>query len=148
VNERVALDAARMTWERFVSPRGAIVFLRVEGNCLEDMVWGHMDVNVALRIQQELDVLRHAHGVSRGFHHWANAPTYDTDYRQSWMDWLERQKGNLLEAHFVTQSKFVKLGLSVANMAYSRIKFRVHSEESTYLEARKPYMSDVPMPKP
>src|SRR5262245_32808307 len=94
-----------------------------------------------LSSQQELDALRRAHGEFRGFHYWANAPSYDSDYRQLWMEWLKRQNGALKETHFLTTSPLVKMGLSVANIAYSQIRFGVHGDEASYLDARRPYMS-------
>ncbi|APR85698.1 Hypothetical protein A7982_11047 [Minicystis rosea] len=121
---------------------------RTEGNCLENVIWGHMDAPIAVRLQREFDALRRAHGEFRGFHHWANAPSYDTDYRQSWMDWLSDQNGALVETHFLTSSRIVKMGLSVANIAYSQIRFGVHENEESYLRARAPYMTRAIIPKP
>ncbi len=137
-----------MKWERFVSPRGTTVFNRTDGNCLENVIWGHMDVAIATRLKTEFNALRSAHGEFRGFHYWAHAPNYDSDFRQSWMEWLAQQNGALKETHFLTTSRLVKMGLSVANIAYAQIKFGVHGEEASYVEARDPFMSRVSIPSP
>jgi hypothetical protein len=137
-----------MTWTRVESPSGAKVFFRVERNSLENVIVGHMDLDVALRLQREFDRVREAHGTFRGFHYWSHAPSYDTDYRRSWVEWLTRQNGALVETHFLTSSRLVRMGLAVANIAYPRIQFVVHRHESTYAIARRPYMSDVEMPTP
>lgn len=137
-----------MKWERFTSPRGTVVFFRTESNCLENVIWGHMDLPVATRLQAEFDALRRAHGEFRGFHYWPHAPSYDSDYRHSWMEWLGKQNGALKETHFFTSSRLVKMGLSVANIAYSQIRFGVHDAADSYLAARQPYMSRVAIPSP
>jgi hypothetical protein len=137
-----------MIWERFTTPRGTVVFFRTQQNCLENVIWGHMDTASAVRLQQEFDALREKFGDFRGFHHWANVPNYDTECRVSWVNWLRRQSGALKETHFLTRSPLVRMGLSVANIAFSEIKFVVHSDESAYVEARRPFMSRIAIPTP
>ena len=134
------------TWRTFVSPKGSRVFFRVVGHALENVIYGNMDVGIAIRLQSEFDVVERVHGKFVGFHYWHHAPTYDTAYRASWMAWLEQKKGTLKETHFLTKSRIVRMGLAVANIAYSHTTFVVHAEEPSYVEQRRRFMPDAPIP--
>ena len=135
-----------MAWDHFTSAKGTQVFFRVDGASLENVIYGHMDISVAVRLQAEFDVVERAHGRFVGFHYWLHAPSYDSDYRALWIKWLGEKKGTLEETHFLTRSRMVRMGLAVANIAYSRIEFVTHTDEATYLAARERHMSFAAIP--
>ncbi|MEZ4222114.1 MAG: hypothetical protein R3B13_14360 [Polyangiaceae bacterium] len=133
-------------WNYFRTPIGTRVFYRVEGYCLEDVIFGHMDPPIAVRLQAEFNAIEREHGKFAGFHQWLDAPTYDSHYRTLWTNWLGSKRDTLVEAHFLTASRMVRMGLSVANIAYPRIRFGVHAKLEDYLTARRRLMSDCALP--
>ena len=137
-------------WQSFSSAGGATVFFRVEGKALENVIVGHMDAPVAERLMHEFDLVEQAHGSFVGFHSWLNAPTYSTEYRGLWMKWLadKNTSGALKETHFLTSSRIVRMGLTVANIAYPKIRFGIHETEPSYLAARRVFMTDAVTPPP
>lgn len=139
-----------VAWQTFSSAGGATCFFRVEGRALENVIVGHMDAPVAERLMHEFDLVERAHGTFVGFHSWLQAPTYSTEYRGLWMKWLadKNQSGSLTETHFLTASRIVRMGLTVANIAYPKIRFGIHETEPSYLAARRVFMTDATTPPP
>ncbi|MEO6950556.1 MAG: hypothetical protein ABI321_01985 [Polyangia bacterium] len=134
-------------WRSFTSPAGTHVYFRVEGACLENIIVGNHDAACARALQREYDIVEARHQQFVGFHYWMHAPTYDTESRVLWMNWLRTKNGTLKETHFAARSRIVKMGLAVANLAYSNTTFVVHGDDASYLAARKKHMSDLAFPE-
>lgn len=135
-------------WQTFSSGPTRVAF-RIEGNALENVIVGHMDGPVAARLIHEFDGIVAVHGSCIGLHWWWDAPTYTSEYRALWMDWLARQsrEGLPLETHFFTSSRIVRMGLAVANVAYAKIRFGIYDNEADYIALRRRFMKDAAPPK-
>lgn len=141
------VGADGVAWQTFTVSSTSVWF-RVQGSALENVIVGHMDAPVAERLMHEFDLVEAAHGSFVGFHSWLEAPTYSTEFRGLWMKWLaEKNKtGALKETHFLTSSRIVRMGLTVANIAYPKIRFGIHEHTADYVAARGAFMTSATPP--
>ena len=58
----------------------------------------------------------------------------------------KNKTGALKETHFLTSSRIVRMGLTVANIAYPKIRFGIHEQAPAYLAARRTFMADATSP--
>lgn len=117
----------------------ATVWWRTHGSALENVVRGHMELELAEYLQAQFDALLAQQGEVTAFHDWSEAPSYASQYRASWQSWLRKQT-RVRHVHFFVRSTILKMGVTVANLAYTRTNFVVHSKRADYERARLEHM--------
>jgi hypothetical protein len=80
----------------------------------------HGDRVLAPLMTQRADTIV-ARGRVRIFFDFWDMPTYDSEMRIQWTNWLAKHRARLDEIHIVARSKLVAMGVSVANLALGGI---------------------------
>jgi len=127
-----------MKWEH-AKLDGARVWWRSRGEAAENVVVGHMTKPLAEYLQKRFDALIAAHGGTVAFQDWFDAPTYDPEFRSSWQRWLARQR-RIRAVHCLTNSRLVRMGLAVANLAYPSVGFLTYTRRADYVPERNRHL--------
>ena len=119
------------------------------GAAIETIVTGRMDKGLALFMAAACTEIIAKRGSVVGCHDWFGAPDYDPDYRKVWTDWLLKYRKSVTAIHVLTTSRFVRMGLNVADLAIGGGLFgtgmlHVYSARSEYEVARNKAMGARP----
>lgn len=116
------------------SEKGTMVLRWTERGVIGISVQGHGDRGLVPMAVRRTDALLSAHGSLALYYDFWHMPTYDSEMRSEWTAWASQHRPQVTGLHVLQRSKFVAMGVSVANLALGGL-IRSYTERRPFLTA-------------
>lgn len=133
-------DSQSQSWR---SARGTMTLNWTESGTMLIVVGTHGDRALAPLMTRRADLIVARSRIRMFFDFWT-MPTYDSEMRTEWTNWLVSHRERLDAIHVVARSKLVAMGVSVANLALGGIIKSYPAAEGPFAKALKEAGLELP----